>query len=163
MPTRRHHSYLRVLEQYYVLMAGRKGFSSLLLVGAVLGVAALGRLVFDWHDVEPSFFSTCAQIAPVLAVAFFVEVAVVMTPLLSNTDDAAAKAMTKFLVRSNAAMLVVSEASSLYATATKTSSTFLVLGSVLPWLLQLLMIVDTSYYRIGVHRMQRPASRNAQS
>jgi len=49
------------------------------------------------------------------------------------------------LVRANAGLLIISEGTALYAVGANATSTFLLVCVVLPWLLQLAMVVDTAY------------------
>jgi hypothetical protein len=57
------------------------------------------------------------------------------------------------LVRANAGLLVISEGSALLATACRAQSTFLVAMVVVPWLIQLYLLVDTAYLKLGVSRI----------
>ncbi len=91
---------------------------------------------------------------PVIGLALFVEIVVVMTPAIARPDRGAAKtAAVQLLVRTNAGLLVISEGAALYAVGAKASNGFLVVCVLLPWLLQLVLLVDTAYHRIGLNRI----------
>jgi hypothetical protein len=117
---------------------------------------ALLELIADVFDTtEQVFFATCAQIAPVFALALFVEIALVMTAVFREQGATDANTRTlKTLVRSNIALLGVSEGAALYATGAKASSSFLVACVVVPWGLQALLLIDTSYSRVGGSRIR---------
>ena len=138
-----------------------------ILWSAVLLVAAATALSTDGLDgADPAFFATCAQVGPVFGLAVFLEIAVVMAPLMRASTSSAPKppetggktsavtseqrAVVALLVRANVGLLLISQGAALYATAAKENSGFLLLCTVLPWLLQLVLIVDAAYYRVGL-------------
>jgi hypothetical protein len=129
--------------------------------GAVLAIAGLAEAFADCLDnTQPAFFSTCAQVAPILALALFVDLVLVLGPVLTERTQNAPPRQAppehqafRALVRANVGMLVISEASALYAVGARASTTFLTICAVLPWCAQLLLLVSTTYYRGGVHRI----------
>jgi hypothetical protein len=130
----------------------------LLVIGvcaAVLGAGAVGEVVYPGlGGTSDEFFVTCGHVAPLFALALFVEIAVVMARVIhAQGATPANKATVRTLVRINVAMLVLSEAASLFAVGARTSSSFLVICSVLPWLAQLALLVDITYHRIGMSRL----------
>lgn len=137
----------------------RAKFRSWLVFGTaclfVLGLGGITAIAYpDLGHASDEFFVTCGHIAPLFGLALFVEIVVVMTDVV-YTEGATLenKATVQVLVRTNIAMLVISETAALYAVGAKTSSAFLVVCSVLPWLVQLLLLADTAYNRIGLSRL----------
>jgi hypothetical protein len=128
----------------------------ILLVGGVLVLAAVVELVTHKLDgADPAFFATTAQVAPVFGLAVFIEVAVVMAPVLKTAPSDLTKTTVQMLIRANAGLFLLSETSALFATGASRDSGFLVMCIVLPWLAQLLLVVDAAYYRVGLSVLKR--------
>lgn len=129
-----------------------------LVIGLVAVVMCLGGLLEltmgPGGPISQDFFLTCGTAGPLIALALFVDIAVVMAPVIQSQGLTHANEMTvRALVRINTAMFVTAEAAALYAVGTETSSLFLVVSCVLPWLVQLLLLAQTIYYKTGVSRV----------
>lgn len=125
----------------------------------VLGIAgvveALGTHIHD--SISSNFFVVCGTVAPLFGLALFVDIGVVMAPIVKTagaTDPI--RDTTKTFVRINSGMLLISESSSLYAAATDLPSAFLVACAVLPWAVQLYLLAATTYHRAGVRQVGGP-------
>jgi hypothetical protein len=117
---------------------------------------ALGEWWFDCLDhTAAAFYATAGQVGPVFGLALFVEIVVVMTPVIAKQGATPANTATmRFLIRTNAGLLALSEGAALYAVGARASSTFLVVSVVLPWLLQVVLLADTAYTRVGLNRIR---------
>jgi hypothetical protein len=135
----------------------RSRFLTLAICGLVPGIAG----VADWlvpcsGHADPDFYATCAQVGPVLALTLYVEIIVVMAPVLASADCTQAERNgARALLRANTGLFVISEGVALYAVGSRGSSLFAIVCVLLPWLLQLLLIVDTAYYRAGINKIGR--------
>lgn len=119
---------------------------------AIVVVAGLSELAADGHDhVSQAFYATAAQVGPVLGVALFIEIALVMAPIAKG--DSAIQEGVKAIVRANLALLLLSEGAALYAVAGTHASAFLTICVILPWLAQLYLFLHTTYVRAGVHTL----------
>jgi hypothetical protein len=100
-------------------------------------------------------------VGPVFGLAVFVEITIVMGRALaqkkSRKKQATTRALARTVVRTNAGLLLVSEGAALYAVGANVSSTFLLTSVLGPWLLQIYLLVDTAYHRIGVSKLGRGA------
>lgn len=125
------------------------------LLAAVLCLGGFAELVAGpWRHISQAFFITCAAAGPLLAIAVFRETPLVMNPVIHAEGLTSANEMTvRALTLINVAMSVTVEAFALYAIATHASSAFLVVCCVLPWLVQLSLMVQIVYYRTGVSRV----------
>lgn len=122
--------------------------------GVLFAVAGVAEFAFGCLDgATEAFYAACAQIAPIFALALFVEVAVVMAPAVDDDSDGAAKATVRSLVRLNVAMLVIAETAALYAVASGSNSAFLTVCSVSPWIVQIVLFVDALYNRVGLNTL----------
>jgi hypothetical protein len=134
--------------------------SWLLTVVICLAVPAVGWIIEQFagglRHTNAAFFSTAGAVGPIIGLALFVEIVVVMAPEVAKPGGQAVKAgAVRMMVRTNAALLVLSEGAALYAAGANTSSAFLVVCVVLPWFLQLALLVDTAYHRMGLERIRR--------
>lgn len=128
-------------------------WSVVLLIASVVDLATN-----ELDGADQSFFSTAAQIGPVIGLGVFVEIAVVMAPVMKTPPEPpersgptlAERTAVALLVRLNVGLLLISEGAALYATGARQSSGFLVLCTVLPWLVQLALVVDAAYHRVGL-------------
>lgn len=131
------------------------------LVAAIVGIIVVAGVVAEpisdgWRRPDADFYVTCATIAPLFGLALFVEIALVMTPVIADQGLSSVNvAMVRTLVRLNAAMLVLSESSALYAVGGHRRTAFLVVLSTAPWLVQLVLLIDTAYNRIGINWIGR--------
>jgi hypothetical protein len=64
------------------------------------------------------------------------------------------RATFRGLMRLNAGVFIISEGSALYAIGAQVTSTFLVVAVLLPWLIQIVLIIQTAYLRAGYHRIR---------
>jgi hypothetical protein len=109
-----------------------------------------------WRRPDPDFFSACAVISPLIGLGLFIEIVLVMTPVIAEQGAGPVnEAMVRTVVRLNATMLLVAESSALYALGSHRSTAFLVVLSTAPWIVQLLVLIDTAYNRIGINRIGR--------
>src|SRR5208282_6115034 len=115
------------------------------VTAAVICIGGLAELVAGpLHTVSQDFFVTCGTAGPLLALALFVEISVVMAPVVQAQGLTHANEMTiRVLVRINSVMFVMAEAAALYAVGAHTSSAFLIACCVFPWLVQLLLLAQT--------------------
>ena len=128
------------------------GACLLVVVAAVIAQVATDSL----NGTSDEFFAVCAQVAPVFALAIFVEIAVVMTPVFQEQGTTPAnRALMRTLVRANVGLFLLSEGAALYAVGSGTASTFLVVCSVAPWALQMALMADTAYTRAGLSRIRK--------
>jgi hypothetical protein len=121
----------------------------------VLGVSSIGELVAPsaW-SVNNDFFLACSTVGPLIGLALFVEISLVMSPIVGEQGATSAnRATVQALVRINAAMLVIAETVALFSVATSKTGTFFALASVVPWLVQLALLIQTTYYRTGVSKV----------
>jgi hypothetical protein len=121
----------------------------------VVGVAGLSELVAAHLSGTTSgdFFTVCATVAPLFGLAVFVDIALVMGPVVGDQGATPAnRALVQVLVRTNMAMLVISESAALYSVGVKASSAFLVVCSVLPWVVQLYLLLGGLGETIGEAR-----------
>lgn len=131
------------------------------VVGGIFVVAWIAGGISDhWRSPDADFFAACAAIAPLFGLGLFIEIVLVMAPLVadpkvSKREQGVDKALARTTVRLNAAMLVLSVASALYALGSHRHTAFLVVLSTAPWIVQLLLLMDTAYVRIGVNRIGR--------
>lgn len=79
----------------------------------------------------------------------------VADPKVSKREHDVDKALARTTVRLNAAMLLLSVSSALYALGSHRHTAFLVALSTAPWIVQLFLLMDTAYIRIGVNRIGR--------
>ena len=131
------------------------------LVGGILVAGWIAGEISDhWRTPDADFFAACAAIAPLIGLGLFIEITLVMAPLvaepkLSEREHGVDKALARTAVRLNATMLVLSVSSALYALGSHRHTAFLVVVSTAPWLVQLFLLMDTAYVRIGVNRIGR--------
>jgi hypothetical protein len=106
--------------------------------------------------VTPEFFATIASVGPVFGLALFVEIAVVMGRVVSEQGPTRAnRALARVLIRTNLGLTAISEGVSLYATGSDRQSTLLVVGAILPLVIQLVLLAETAYLRLGISRVPR--------
>jgi hypothetical protein len=123
-------------------------------LGPLAGVS-IGLICDFGANVDMRFFEILAQIGPVVGLAVFVEVVIVFNQLVAEDGATAAnKATVRTIIRTNAGLLVLAEGLALFSVAAQTTSTFLLVAVVVPLLLQLLLLVDGAYLRIGIHRIR---------
>lgn len=129
------------------------------VVGGVIGLSALLEAWPDpVDDVSIDFFKAAAPLTAVLGLAVFVELALVLEPYDPNkTMEKAFEALVRTVIGGNGLLIVVSSSAALYAIGSGRSTTFLLGCVVLPWILQLSVLVDAAYYRIGLHRLRKSA------
>jgi hypothetical protein len=131
-----------------------------LAIATYLGVFALAGIaeLAGTHihgTTNDSFFVVCGTIAPLFGLALFVDIALVMRPVVKKqglTDTN--RATLQLLVRVNSGMLIISEAAALYAVGTEAASPFLVGCCVLPWLVQIYFLAQTAYDRAGASQLE---------
>jgi hypothetical protein len=140
------------------LPAGAPVRGWVVVLASMAGIAIVGLVAevisTSWRPPAPALFVCCAGVAPLFGLGLFVELAVVMGHLIkSGGPTDANRATAQALVRMNSAMLVLSEGSSLYAVGTGRRTAFLVTCGIAPWLVQLLLLVDCTYLKVGLHRI----------
>lgn len=126
-------------------------------VGGIVVLGVVADLLSDgWRRPDPDFYATCATIAPLIGLALFVEIVLVMTPVIADQGaDPVNVAMVRTVVRLNSVMLLLSVSSALYALGAHKHTAFLVVLSTAPWLVQLFLLIDTAYNRVGINRIGR--------
>ncbi|HEX3737500.1 MAG TPA: hypothetical protein VHV53_08140 [Solirubrobacterales bacterium] len=128
---------------------------ALWILGPVVGVVVAQFSDFG-HGVRERFFEVCALIQPLFALALFVELVVVLGHVVGKQGATAAnRDLARSVLRTNAGLLCVSEGLALFAIAADRASTFLVIAIVIPMFIQVLLLVDCGYHRIGIGRIQR--------
>lgn len=131
------------------------------VVGCILVVAWIAdRLSDGWRSPDADFFATCAAVAPLIGLGLFIEIVLVMAPIVAdpranNREHNVDRALARTVVRLNAAMILLSVSSALYALGGHRHTAFLVVLSTAPWIVQLFLLMDTAYIRIGVNRIGR--------
>jgi len=123
-------------------------------VGPLLGLVFSCLTHLAPHK-ESTFFEVCALIEPVIGLAVFVELVVVLGQVVSTQGPTVGnQSLAQAVVRSNAGLLVVSLSASMYALATETSSAFLLFAAVVPMVMQLFLLIDCAYQRVGISRIR---------
>jgi len=106
------------------------------------------------HRVENEFFSAAASFGPVFGLAIFIELALLMRGVMEEQGQTAANTRTvQSVVRANVGLMVATEAAALIALACDTASTFLVGAVLVPPMIQLYLLVDITYLKVGVTRI----------
>jgi hypothetical protein len=124
------------------------------VLGPILGLALRGHGDLAPHE-GSSFFEVCALIEPVIGLAVFVELVVVLGQLaISQGATSANRSLTRAVVRTNAGLMMLSEGCALYALAVETTSVFLLCAVVVPMILQLFLLIDCAYHRVGINRIR---------
>jgi hypothetical protein len=124
---------------------------------AVLAAAGIVDLIgAHVHEaLDRELFIVAGTVAPIFGFAVFVDVGIVMAPAVKEQGPTAPnRATVRTFVRVNAGMLIISESAALYAVGTSRASAFLLGCAVLPWLVQLYVLVQTTYHRAGIRRVR---------
>lgn len=122
--------------------------------GPVLGLLFACRA--DWAPAEhSSFFEVCGLIEPLIGLAVFVELVLVLGQLVSvqGATDANQR-LARAVVRTNAGLILVSQAAALYAIGSDSSTVFLLFSAIVPMVLQVFLLVDCAYQRVGINRIR---------
>lgn len=107
-------------------------------------------------EVKIGLFEVCALIQPLFGLAVFVELILVLGQLVSTEGATKAnRKTTRAVVRANAGLLVISEGLAMYAVGADRVSTVLVVAVVVPMLIQVFLLMDCAYLRVGINRIQR--------
>ncbi len=122
--------------------------------GPVLGY--LTSLFSDFGgSAEVRMFEICALIEPLFGLAVFVELVLVLGPLVAKQGPTKAnRSFARAVLRTNGGLLVISEGLALYAVAARCTSTMLVVAVVVPMLMQIYLLTDCAYNRVGIHRIR---------
>ena len=133
--------------------------SRLLTLATCVFVLAVGGVTESvapcLRHISLAFYSTAGAVAPLIGLGLFVEIVLVMRPAIASEGATEVKmAGARTLVRTNALLLILSEAAALYAIGAKASNGFLMVCVVLPWVLQILLLIDTAYHRLGINRIR---------
>jgi hypothetical protein len=124
------------------------------LIGPAAGLIA-GLVTHAGRDVDVKFFELCSQIAPILAVALFIEIALVMGSVIERQGLTEANIGTGLvLVRSNTGLFMVSEGLALFAVACSKRTTFLEVAVVVPMIIQLYLFLDTTLLKLGIREVR---------
>jgi hypothetical protein len=138
------------------------------IYAAVLGAIGLVGLIGSVVEgaISQDFFVVCGTVAPLFGLAVLVDIGVVMAPVTRRAYDedpddqsgrfAALSETTKTFVRVDLGMLVISETAALLAVGGRHASPYLVVGSVLPWAVQLVVLAATTYHRAGIREVAKP-------
>lgn len=123
-------------------------------VGPLLGFAF--RCQGGWAPIEKSsFFEVCGLTEPLIGLAVFVELVLVIGPLFSNQGPTETnRQLARAVVRTNAGLMLVAQGAALYAIGSGSSSVFLLFSAVTPMVLQILLIIDCAYQRVGINRVR---------
>lgn len=122
--------------------------------GPIVGVV-VGHFSSFGDHAHDKFFEVCALIGPLFGLALFVELAVVLGQLVrAEGATPANRDLGRSVLRANAGLICVSEGLALYAVAAGRASTFLVVAIAVPMLIQILLLVDCGYQRIGIGRIR---------
>lgn len=115
----------------------------------------VGCLTTFGSKADVRMFEAIGAAGPLVGLAVFVELVVVMGQLVSTQGATPAnRALARSVIRANAGLLVTSEGLALYAIGAQTSSTFLVIAVLVPLLLQVYLLIDTAYQRVGASRIR---------
>lgn len=136
-------------------MVRRPWFGWAVPAGALILTVGLGLLVGEitpfGSGADRGLFAVGAGTAALVALALFVDLGLVLGTLFDRQGDTPAnRLMARIFLRTNAALFALAEGSSLYAVAARRSSTLLVFCLGVPMILQLCLLVEVAYQRIGV-------------
>lgn len=120
----------------------------------------LGAIVGHYSDfgatANPRLFEVGAGTAALISLAVFVELAVVLGALIAEQGMSSANyLLTRSVVRTSAGLFLIAECAALYAVADQQSSTFLIFLLGVPMLLQLFLLVECAYHRVGASRIRK--------
>jgi hypothetical protein len=117
-----------------------------------LGIGALSSF---GKGADRDLYLAGAGTAALVALALFVDLALVLGALFDRQGDTPANRLTaQIFLRTNAALFVLAEGTSLYALGARRSSTLLVFCLGVPMVLQLVLLVELAYQRIGLARVR---------
>lgn len=123
-------------------------------IGPIAGYA-VGCLADFGQEAQGGLFEVCALIEPLFGLAVFVELILVLGPLVSNQGFTAAnQGLARAVLRANGGLMFLSEGLALYAVAADRASTFLVIAVTIPMVIQLYLLIDCAYNRVGIHRIR---------
>lgn len=130
------------------------------VLGTCVGVLALAGVAEGISSIvegsiSSDFFVVCGGVAPLFGLAVLVDIGVVMAPAVKESGPIdAIRETTKTFVRLDIGMFAISESAALYAVGSGHASAFLVAASVLPWLVQIYILAETTYHRAGIRRIR---------
>jgi uncharacterized YccA/Bax inhibitor family protein len=117
-----------------------------LIVGVIAAcITPRGRCV------DPNFFVVCATVGPLVGLALFIDIAVVINQVFVAKQGLtrANKALGRILVYANAGLMTLSESFALFAVASGRPSTFLVTVVVSPLVLQVWLLTEAALFKIN--------------
>jgi len=124
-------------------------------LGPLLGVVFGCREEWAPHD-HTSFFEVCGLVEPIIGLAVFVDLVLVLGPVVNHQGPTNAnESLVRAVVRGNAGLFFVSQAAALYAIGSDSSSVFLLFSATTPMVIQIFLLVDCAYQRVGISRIRR--------
>jgi hypothetical protein len=124
-----------------------------------LTTGAIVSAVCDFGgDARISLYETFAEISPVLALAAFVEQAILVSDRVDKSATDYYKLVAGGTIRVQAALLVLLEAAAFYAIGTGESTTFLLVTCLATLAIQVLSLANLSLGRAGLKRIGRAST-----
>jgi hypothetical protein len=94
-------------------------------------------------------------VEPIIGLAVFVDLVLVLGHVVNHQGlTAANEYLVRAVVRGNAGLFFVSQAASLYAIGSDSSSVFLLFSATVPMVIQIFLLVDCAYQRVGISRIR---------
>jgi zinc transporter ZupT len=140
-------------------VAGASPWKQALLVAGVAGVGPVVGLIVSWittlgRSVNPDFFFALATAGPLVGLALFIDLTVVINQAIDRQGSTPAnRALGRVLVYSNACLLLLSESLALYALGAEVRTTFLVATSAAPLVLQVLLLTESALYKMRAYTL----------
>ena len=127
-----------------------------LAVAVVLGIPPIvgliaGTITTKGRCVDPNFFVVCGTVGPLVGLALFVDIAIVINQVFVATQGLtpANKGLGRVLVYMNAGLMVMAESVALGAVGSGARTTFLVTTAVSPLVLQVWLLTETTLFKIN--------------
>lgn len=122
--------------------------------GPLLGLLFGCRGSWAPHS-HTSFFEVCGLVEPIIGLAVFVELVVVLGQVVDKQGPTVAnQQLVRSVVRANAGLFFVSQAAAFYAIGSDSSSVFLLFSATVPMAIQIFLLVDCAYQRVGISRIR---------
>jgi hypothetical protein len=130
-------------------------------IALLVAIAPIGGLIAEaitcaGRSVEMEFFLVCGSVGPLVGLALFIDISVVVNGAVAGQGlTSANKGLARVLVYGNAALMTSSEGFALYALGTGVHTTFLVTATVLPLLIQTLLLTETALFKVRAITLSR--------
>jgi hypothetical protein len=122
--------------------------------GPLLGLIFSCKNEWAPHD-QTSFFEVCGLVEPIIGLAVFVELVLVLGQVVNHQGPTLAnQQLVRAIVRANAGLFFVSQGAALYAIGSESTSPFLLFSATVPIAIQIYLLVDCAYQRVGISRIR---------